>query len=46
MSKMSTDPVRHALSGPTMGTRWSALFWAEPGFDVARDPLRLAGCRR
>jgi thiamine biosynthesis lipoprotein len=36
MSKMSTDPVRHALSGPTMGTRWSALFWAEPGFDVAR----------
>jgi len=33
---MSTDPVRHALSGPTMGTRWSALFWAEPGFDVAR----------
>ncbi len=36
MSKMSTDPVRHALSGPTMGTRWSALFWAEHGFDVAR----------
>ncbi len=36
MSKMSTDLVRHALSGPTMGTRWSTLFWAKPGFDVAR----------
>ena len=27
MSKMSTDLVRHALNGPTMGTRWSALFF-------------------
>jgi len=36
MSKMSTDLVRHALSGPTMGTRWSARFWAKPGFDVAQ----------
>ena len=33
MSKMSTDPIRHALNGPTMGTRWSALFFADPGFD-------------
>lgn len=33
MSKMSTDRERHALNGPTMGTRWSALFFAEPGFD-------------
>ena len=33
MSKMSTDLVRHALNGPTMGTRWSALFFAAPGFD-------------
>ncbi len=33
MSKMSTEPVRHALNGPTMGTRWSALFFAPPGFD-------------
>ncbi len=33
MSKMSTDPVRTALTGPTMGTRWSALFFAPPGFD-------------
>lgn len=33
MSKMSTEMVRHALNGPTMGTRWSALFFTEPGFD-------------
>lgn len=33
MSKMSTDPIRHALNGPTMGTRWSALFYAADGFD-------------
>tara|TARA_R100000322_G_scaffold21648_4_gene14364 strand:+ start:94707 stop:95657 length:951 start_codon:yes stop_codon:yes gene_type:complete len=26
---MSTDPTRRALNGPTMGTRWSALFFAE-----------------
>jgi thiamine biosynthesis lipoprotein len=32
--------VRHALNGPTMGTRWSALFFTEPGFDPA--PLRAA----
>jgi thiamine biosynthesis lipoprotein len=35
MSKMSTDLVRHALNGPTMGTRWSALFHMPPGFAVA-----------
>ena len=40
MSKMSTDLVRHALNGPTMGTRWSALFLAAPGFDVA--PVQAA----
>lgn len=40
MSKMSTDLVRHALNGPTMGTRWSALFFAAPGFDP--DPLQAA----
>ncbi|WP_028029631.1 FAD:protein FMN transferase [Gemmobacter nectariphilus] len=33
MSKMSTDLVRTALNGPTMGTRWSALFFAPSGFD-------------
>ncbi len=40
MSKMSTDRVRHALNGPTMGTRWSALFHEAPGFDVA--PVKAA----
>jgi thiamine biosynthesis lipoprotein len=40
MSKMSTDLVRHALNGPTMGTRWSALFFAEESFDPA--PVRAA----
>ena len=33
MSKTSTDPIRHALNGPTMGTRWSALFYAVAGID-------------
>ena len=32
MSKMSTEPARVALNGPTMGTRWAALFYTEPGF--------------
>ncbi len=35
MSKMSTDFDRHALNGPTMGTRWSALFHTPSGFDIA-----------
>ncbi len=34
MSKMSTDRVRHALNGPTMGTRWSALFYTDNGVDA------------
>ena len=33
MSKTFTELTRHALNGPTMGTRWSALFFTEPGFD-------------
>jgi len=36
MSKMSTDPIRHALNGPTMGTRRKALFRMPPGFDPDR----------
>jgi FAD:protein FMN transferase len=40
MSKMSTESARIALNGPTMGTRWSALFFAEPGLDPA--PIRAA----
>jgi thiamine biosynthesis lipoprotein len=34
MSKTSTERARVALNGSTMGTRWSALFFAEPGFDA------------
>lgn len=40
MSKTCSDPVRHALNGPTMGTSWQARFHAAPGFDPA--PLRAA----
>ncbi len=40
MSKMSTDLTRHALSGPTMGTRWTALFFAPPDLDAA--PVKAA----
>ncbi|WP_245586695.1 FAD:protein FMN transferase [Pleomorphomonas oryzae] len=41
MSKMYTDaPVKLALSGPTMGARWSAVFYGDPlGW---HDDLRLA----
>ncbi len=35
MLKMSTDLIRHTLNGPTMGTRWSALFFAPPMIDLA-----------
>ena len=37
---MSTEPLRHALNGPTMGTRWSALFFTAADVDVA--PLQAA----
>lgn len=40
MSKISTDLSKHALNGPTMGTRWSALFFTAPGFDSA--PIQKA----
>lgn len=40
MPKTSSEPVRHALNGPTMGTRWQATFFAAPGFDPM--PLRSA----
>lgn len=40
MSKMSIEMVRHALNGPTMGTRWSALFYVEPSVDA--DAIRAA----
>ncbi len=39
---MSTDARRHALSGATMGTRWSALVYALPGADIAALEAALA----
>ena len=36
MSKTPTEQTRHALNGPTMGTRWQATFHVEQGFDVER----------
>lgn len=40
MTKIPTDLVRHALNGPTMGTRWSALFHTPAGADL--EPIRAA----
>jgi FAD:protein FMN transferase len=31
----NVPPVRHALNGPTMGTRYSAVFFAPEGADIA-----------
>ncbi len=44
MLKMSTDHARIALNGPTMGTRWSALFYADPEADTGaiRKALQVA----
>lgn len=40
MSRTSIETIRHALNGPTMGTRWSAILYTAPGFDPA--PLHAA----
>jgi thiamine biosynthesis lipoprotein len=40
MSKMFTESARVALNGPTMGTRWSALFFAKSSIDP--EPIRVA----
>ena len=47
MPKMSTELVRHALSGPTMGTRWSAVFHAPGDCDAGAIARALAAevCR-
>ena len=44
MPKMSIEAKRHALNGPTMGTRWTALFHAAEAFDPGpvRDALQAA----
>lgn len=44
MSKIPTDLVRYALNGPTMGTRWSALFYASAAVDP--EPVRAALAER
>lgn len=44
MSKIPTDLVRHALNGPTMGTRWSALLHAPASVDPEPIRRRLADC--
>ena len=41
MSKTSTERLRVALNGPTMGTRWSALFFTAPGFDTGGIQVAL-----
>jgi FAD:protein FMN transferase len=40
MPKTFTNLVRHALNGPTMGTRWAALVHARSGLDI--EPMRKA----
>jgi FAD:protein FMN transferase len=40
MLKTSTEMVRHAMNGPTMGTRWTAQFHAAAAVDPA--PVRAA----
>jgi len=32
--KMSTEPQRYSLNGETMGTRYTAVFYAEAGVDT------------
>ena len=34
-ANVATPPIRQALNGPTMGTRWSAIFFTHAGFDRA-----------
>lgn len=40
MLKMCSELERHALNGPTMGSRWSALIFTSVRLDLA--PLRMA----
>lgn len=43
MSKMSFDGLtRHALNGPTMGTRWQALFWLPDGQEAEQVQADMA----
>ncbi len=40
MSKTFTDAVRHTMHGPTMGSRWTAVFYAAPG--LHKEALQMA----
>ena len=42
MPKTFTDLTRHALNGPTMGTRWTALFHMRGDFDTAGAHAAMA----
>jgi FAD:protein FMN transferase len=42
MAKTFTDFTRYALNGPTMGTRWSALFHMPNGFDAGEAERAMA----
>ncbi|MCQ2005966.1 FAD:protein FMN transferase [Rhizobium sp. NRK18] len=42
MAKTFTDFTRYALNGPTMGTRWSALFHTPNGFDAREAERAMA----
>lgn len=51
MLKTPTDLVRHALNGPTMGTRWAVQFFAPAGTDPApiggalADAVAIVDCQ-
>ena len=42
MSKTPTDLARHALNGPSMGTRWSAVLYAPAAMEPAAIRAALA----
>jgi thiamine biosynthesis lipoprotein len=42
MPKTFTELTRHALNGPTMGTRWSALFYMPADFDITPVETAMA----
>jgi len=42
MSKIPTDLIKHALNGATMGTHWSALFFAPANVDPVPIQTALA----
>lgn len=42
MPRTSIEPLRHVLSGATMGTRWSAVLFLDPGAEAELLDLELA----